>query len=224
MNPLGAFGPRAIAWFAMRRDVRVSVEGLEHVPERGPALIAARHYHHLHDGVALVASLRRTPHIFVALDWVRSRMQRRIMETVCRISEFPVGLRPENLDGAAGIFHRSEVLRYTRRALELSTKLLVRGDLLVVFPEGHPTIDPARARKAGDDEFLPFRPGLLAIVARAERSLRRPIPIVPTGLAYRRSDRYDVTLRFGEPLFRAQGGSRDAFLTTLGERVRELSR
>jgi len=223
VNVFGALGPRAIAWFATRRDVRVSVEGLENVPRVGPALIAARHYHHLHDGVALVTLLPRTPHIFVALDWARTRAQRFVMETVCRISEFPVILRPENLDDGTSAFDRSEVLRYTRRALELSTSLLARGELLVVFPEGHPTIDPVRRHKTGDTAFLPFRPGLLAIVARAERAAQRSIPIVPAGLAYRRTDRFDVTLRFGEPLQWNRDVPRETFLATLGDRVRELS-
>ena len=38
---------------ARRIDLRV--EGLEHLPATGPAIIAARHFHHFYDGCALVA-------------------------------------------------------------------------------------------------------------------------------------------------------------------------
>ena len=37
---------------------------------QGPALIVARHYHHLYDGLALFAAIHRPFHIVVTLDWV----------------------------------------------------------------------------------------------------------------------------------------------------------
>ncbi len=223
MSLVGTLAVRAIADYYAKREVRLRVEGLEHVPERGPAVIAARHYHHLHDGVALVRALPRTPHIFVALDWTRTRFERFVMETVCRLAEWPVALRAENLDGGASAFEAREVLRYTRSALELGARLLARGDTLVVFPEGHPTIDPVRSRKTDDAAFLPFRAGTFALVARAERLTRAAVPIVPAGLAYRRSDRYDVTLRFGAPLAFDPRTPRSERIAELTRRVRELS-
>jgi len=69
-------GSRAIAG----RRLQLTVEGLEHVPTSGPALIAARHYHHLYDGCALIATLPRPVHILVALDWVDRPIVRRVME------------------------------------------------------------------------------------------------------------------------------------------------
>ncbi len=223
MSLVGTLAVRAISNYNMRREVRLRVAGLEHVPAHGPALIAARHYHHLHDGVALVRALPRTPYFFVALDWTRTAWERAVMETLCRLAEWPVALRPENLDPpGSSAFHPHEVLPYTRSALELGARLLARGDTLVVFPEGHPTIDPVRSRKADDGAYLPFRSGTFALAARAERLAGVPVPIVPAGLAYRRSDRFDVTLRFGEPLV-AAGRDRAQRLAELTRRVRELS-
>jgi 1-acyl-sn-glycerol-3-phosphate acyltransferase len=46
--------------------------GTEHIPANGPALIVARHYHHLFDGLALFAVLPRHFHIVVTLDWVQN--------------------------------------------------------------------------------------------------------------------------------------------------------
>ena len=53
---------------ARRIDLRV--EGLEHLPATGPAIIAARHFHHFYDGCALVAVVPRPMKILVTLDWV----------------------------------------------------------------------------------------------------------------------------------------------------------
>ena len=36
------------------RRVDLQVEGLDHIPATGPVMIAARHYHHLYDGPALI--------------------------------------------------------------------------------------------------------------------------------------------------------------------------
>lgn len=223
MSLIGKLAVGAIVFYH-RNEIRLTVEGSAHVPPRGPVLIAARHYHHLHDGAAIVRALPRMPYIFVALDWTRSRFERFVMETVCALSEWPVALRSENLEpGGASAFRRHEVLRYTRKALDLGARLLARGETLVVFPEGHPTIDPVRSRKPDDTAYLPFRAGAFALAARAERLSGVPVPIVPAGLAYRRSDRYDITLRFGAPLRFADGVSRRERIAELTRRVRELS-
>jgi 1-acyl-sn-glycerol-3-phosphate acyltransferase len=205
--------------------MRLHVEGAEHLPARGAAVVAARHYHHLFDGAALVHGLRRQPRIFVALDWAASRAQRALMETVCRLAGWPVALRREGLDGTTpSAFSPSESLRYVRRAIAFGTRLLRQGEVLAIFPEGYPTIDPVRSRKTADDAFLPFAPGLLTIVAQAQRGSQAPIPIVPVGFAYvRDGQRFDVTMRLGHPLFLAAGSSRRDLLAELERRVRLLS-
>jgi len=221
----GAVGPRAIAWWYARREVRPVAEGIEHVPVAGPAVIAARHYHHLHDGVALVTLLPRHPYLCVALDWTRTPLERRVMEAVCDAAEWPVVLRPDNLAPrfAPRAFSAAEVPRYTRRAIELAARLLARGEQLVVFPEGYPTYDVDGPRR-DDTLVVPFKAGLLAMIARGERLARRAIPVVPTGLRYRgdAATGYDVTVRFGAPLY-AGGRPRSDVLTELGTRVAQLS-
>jgi putative membrane protein len=221
-----AIAVRAIAAYNLRRHMNLSVSGREHVPRRGAAVLAARHYHHLFDGAALVMGLPRQPHIFVALDWTRSRAERRVMETVCRLADWPVALRGGNFEGdRASAYERSEVRRYVRTSIAFAATLLERGELLAIFPEGYPTIDPAGTRKPSDDAFLPFAPGILAIVELAERKARAEIPIVPVGFRYARAsaDRFDVAMRLGEPLRRASGETRPAFMQRLEARVRALS-
>ena len=223
MNPFG-LGVRAYAAYNAARFLDVEIEGREHLPARGPALVAARHYHHLFDGAILVDRLPRQAHVFVALDWTSSPWQRLAMETLCNLAEWPIALRAENLSSdAKGPFARNEARRYLRAAAERTKSLLARGEVVAIFPEGYPTIDPAGSRKASDDAFLPFRGGVLRLAVAAARATGAAVPIVPAGFAYRAraNGRFAVTLRLGEPLFatRAAGG----FLEELESRVRELS-
>ncbi|GAC1444358.1 MAG: hypothetical protein NVS4B5_20440 [Vulcanimicrobiaceae bacterium] len=228
MNPF-ALGPRAIAVWNVVRYMNLYVGGVRHLPEAGPAIVAARHYHHAYDGSALVHGLPRQPHLFVALDWTRSAVARDMMERACRLAEWPVAIRAERFGSGASApgpsaFERSEMQRYTRRAISYGAELLSRGHVLGIFPEGYPTIDPAGSPKTHDDEYLPFRPGVLAIAAQAERRGAGPIPIVPAGLAYRREGgRTRVTLRLGAPLHDATSRPRGAVLAELEARVRALS-
>lgn len=223
MTP-GAIAVRGIAAYNWLRYLKVRIEGREFFPATGAALVAARHYHHLFDGAVLVHGLPRQPHLFVALDWARSPWERFVMETACELADWPVALRGDALR-PGGSFAPREVARYVRRSLERGATILRRGDVLGMFPEGYPTIDPAGDRKDSDDAFLPFRPGMLAIVARAEATGAAPVPIVPAGLAYARSARgFDVTLRLAAPLYLAAAPSRSALLRDLETRVRALSR
>ncbi|MGB8204286.1 MAG: 1-acyl-sn-glycerol-3-phosphate acyltransferase, partial [Candidatus Baltobacteraceae bacterium] len=167
---IGTLATRALAGLCTARDLRLHVEGLEHLPPHGPALIAARHYHHLYDGAALLGALPRTVHLYVALDWTRNAWERRAMEGLCKLADWPVALRGEGLVRTfPGAFARRDLGRYVRRSLTDGARLLRAGRVLAVFPEGFPTIDPAGSRKPFDDAFLPFRPGFLAIVALAQR-------------------------------------------------------
>jgi len=221
----GAIAVRAIAAYNVARFMRLRVEGLERLPASGGALLAARHYHHLFDGAALVHGLPRTPHVFVALDWASSPFERRLMETLCRWAEWPVALRGDAFDGAApSAFDRAETLRYVRGAIAYAAALLRRGSVVAIFPEGYPTIDPVRSRKPAGDAFLPFAPGVLSIAALAQRGDGPRVPIVPVGFRYVESgSRYEVTMRLGDALVLDPDGSRGALLAELERRVKNLS-
>ena len=59
---------RTIAAILGARRLTTRTRNVENVPTLGPALIVARHYHHLYDGLALFAALPRSFHIVVAID------------------------------------------------------------------------------------------------------------------------------------------------------------
>jgi uncharacterized membrane protein/1-acyl-sn-glycerol-3-phosphate acyltransferase len=188
-----------------KRNLQMSVEGLEHVPRSGPVIIVARHYHHLYDGVALMATVPRPVHILVALDWVQQRWLRRVMERACALARWPVVLRGERLNqqNSAGhsAYDASEARRYLRHAVENAIGLLRQGKALLIFPEAYPNIDPTYTPKHDTDAFLPFRPGFVKLAELAERDGHTRVALVPAGLTYTHQGRWQVTLRFAPPLF-----------------------
>ena len=221
---LGAFGPRLIARYYASRDLRVTIEGGENLPRRGPALLACRHFHHLYDGAALIDALPRKPAVMVAIDWAKDIWTRRIMEFACMLSDWPVVLRADGLDAGSSAFSPDETFRYVRRGLAHGADLLRRGEMLVVFPEAYPTIDPVGVRKADERAFLPFRGGVLTLVGLAQRGGNVRVPILPVGLAYEREgERWHVTIRIDSPRYLSGRAERGALLADLATRVRALS-
>ncbi|WP_052890431.1 carotenoid biosynthesis protein [Thermogemmatispora carboxidivorans] len=218
-------GAALLLW---RRRLRIIIEGGEHLPARGPVIVAARHYHHLYDGCLFLRVIPRPVHILVALDWTRSPWQRRLMELLCALAGWPVILRPERLrpeeTGAPiSAYRLGEVAPYLRRALRQAQALLCRGDLLVIFPEGYPVVDPQPSPRSPEQPLLPFRPGLARLVELAERASGSSIPVVPAGIIWSETRPPSLTLRLGAPLFRRLYADTAQFMSALESCVRVLS-
>lgn len=202
--PLGQLGPRAISeWGIRTQTARVNVLGLQNIPATGAVMLVARHFHHLLDGAVLVTRVNRPIHIVVGLDWAATPFVRRWMERVCRAADYPIVLRPPTLE-RTGSYRRDELVRYTRAALRATTRLLRAGRVVLVFPEGYPTIDPTGSRKAAPDAWLPFAGGLLTMLDLAEGDAATQVALVPVGFTYARAQRWSITARVGPPLDRAQ--------------------
>ena len=214
-------GARLIA----ARRLSIEILGEEHLPSSGPVLLACRHYHHLYDGCALIATTRRPIHILVALDWVKSRWLRQIMEAACRAVCWPVILRDDGLRRQSGqpAYQPREVRRYLHQAIDESVELLRSGDVLVVFPEGYPNVDPNFTPKTDLDEILPFRSGFVRLVERAQRAGVSAIPILPVGLAYGPETTGRLTVRFGTPLYLDKSTDREWVIRSVQLAVQALS-
>ncbi|MCC6944975.1 MAG: 1-acyl-sn-glycerol-3-phosphate acyltransferase [Thermomicrobiales bacterium] len=184
---------RAASKAAIAKDADLYVFGTDYIPAAGPVLLVARHYHHLYDGAAIISAVPREIRILVGLDWIERSLALTAMRTACRAAEWPVVSRNTSAKD------RSVWLPELRAALRQSLDVLVAGKMLLVFPEGYPTIDPHGSPKTRDDEFLPFHSGFAKI---AVDSWRQGIEtqIVPVGLHYRKSRTWEITLRFGPPL------------------------
>ena len=217
---------RAIAAILAAGRLKTQATGMGNVPAQGPALIVARHYHHLYDGLALFAAMPRQFHIVVAIDWVKNRRVQWFMQTVNWIARWPTLLRADAVarcNYSTGLFSRADVARYRRSALGDAAELLVQNRVVVIFPEGYPNIDPNYTPKKNLDEFLPFKPGFLEILGAAEKKTNRAIPIIPAGLRYRPGACWEAFLKLGEPVCREHFSDPVQLLRLLEERVRELS-
>jgi 1-acyl-sn-glycerol-3-phosphate acyltransferase len=212
--------------------LQISAAGLEHIPVEGPALVVARHYHHLFDGLALFAALRRPFHIVVTLDWVQSYPAKYFMRTLASWARWPVVLRRDAIvrsslsapaKGAA-LFSLNDVICYQRRALHQAVELLVDGRILVVFPEGYPNIDPAFTPKLKPEEFLPFKRGFVSIIDASEKRLGTKLPIIPLGIHYHVGKPCTARLAFGEAIYRDQIPKRIAFVEFVEKEVKRLSK
>jgi len=207
------------------------VEGIEHVPETGAAMLVARHFHHYWDGAIFSATFERPIHIVVGLDWSQG-LGRRAMEALCRAADFPIILRTGDGSGSNGsdggsTRDPSEARRYLRRAVDETVALLRAGEIVIVFPEGYPTIDPHETRKPDRDAFLPFQAGFVQLVDQAQRDGTTRVPISPVGFEYEPLDpkekRWRVVARFGEPLVATPGQDRASLAQDVECRVRTLS-
>jgi len=208
------------------RQIDLHVEGLEHLPTTGPAVLAARHFHHFYDGSALIAVVPRPLRILVTLDWVENAVGLRLMRSACRMAKWPIVIRSDSQVRPGGAAQTRQAAAARRKLLTATREcvgLLRGGQLLLTFPEGYPNIDPNFTPKAGDSAFLPFEPGFLRFVALAEQDGITRVPIVPVGLEYQRRDRWRVTLRFGHPVMRSPDGDAHVQLAAIEEQVRRLS-
>jgi putative membrane protein len=109
--------------------------------------------------------------------------------------------------------------------MQTAARLLRAGEVLVIFPEGHPNLDPHPTPKADLDAFLPFQPGFIRMAERAQKDGHTRVAIVPTGLAYTREqgNTWLVRVSFGPALFLEDFASSNELLHTVEERVQALS-
>jgi putative membrane protein len=217
--------PADMPWRSMRlasrlargRQFDLTVEGLDHVPNHGPVLIAAHHHHHLYDGAALTLAIDRPIHIVAALDWVSKPAGRAVMDRLCSAARWPVVERiPE---GGAPTRDSTRLLLH---AMKQVTHLLEEGRVVVIFPEGFPNIDPGFTPKSDDRPFLPFREGFIRFAAAAAR-VAGPIPVVPAGFVYDQAERWGISLRFGAPVFVGHVSDRNVAAREIEQTVRDLS-
>jgi 1-acyl-sn-glycerol-3-phosphate acyltransferase len=220
---------RLVADFLARGRLKAQTTGLHHVPARGPAILIARHYHHLFDGVALHWAIPRRIHLLVTLDWATHPFTRHFMELLLYAARWPAVLRVEALERQqSGAQHKhgfteADLVHYQHKALHESVRLLREGKLLVIFPEGYPNVDPHYTPKTRADQMLPFKSGFAAIAAAAEKRLGTKIPLIPVGFRYAVDRKWTAYTNFGRPLYAADFASRDALVKELERQVAALS-
>jgi 1-acyl-sn-glycerol-3-phosphate acyltransferase len=187
--------------FITSRNLRVSLEGAEHLPKYGPALIVAHRGHPFYDSIALLDALPRLPRLIVGIGWLQNPTLRSIAIAACDALEWPAALHGEHLyDHETG-------------AMQQGAALLQRGDMLAAYTEGS---------AATNAEFVPQ--ALLTMLDLAQADAQTRVPILPAGFAYvRDGDVWNVIIRFGAALSLYPGAERPALLEALVTRGRALS-
>jgi 1-acyl-sn-glycerol-3-phosphate acyltransferase len=127
---------RAVCEPAFRLAFRLKTHGREHVPRKGPAILAANHASFL-DPILVGIGARRPVRFLVANDFYRDP---RLHTAMRWLGAIPVG-------GEAG----------TIRSFRFIGEVMERGGLVGIFPEGGITRDGA---------MRPFRPGASALALR----------------------------------------------------------
>ena len=144
---------RFLAWLLVNLAYRVRTEGLDAVPDDGPAVVVCNHVSYV-DAVVIVGCVRRP---------VRFVMDHRIFR-------LPVLSFLFRTMGAIPIAPAKEDAALKERALAQAAEVLARGEVLGIFPEG---------RLTPDGELQEFRPGLSDILARTPAPV---VPMALRGL------------------------------------------
>ena len=218
-----------MAWVSIRsfcrlamRNFDVQVTGLENVPRNGPVILAARHYHYSYDGIAIYALVNRQLRAVAALDWLPPGALRRVLHGACQVAGWPAILR-EPLRGSNDRETERERRRLLFHASREAVELLRQGNVLLIFPEAYPVVDPHPTPLRADGEMLPFQTGTVRFAELAARQSHAAIPVVPVGLHYTPGQRWRLDLAFGEPLLIGPQSDLDSSLATLESEVRRLS-
>jgi long-chain acyl-CoA synthetase len=212
LEPLGpgmsvlARGMFALDRAVMRGMFRLSVEGLENLPEEGPFVVAPNHVSYL-DPFALAAALgyRLLRQTYWA-GWAGAALNNQLNRLVSRLAQ-TVPIDPDR----AGI-----------SSLAFGAAVLKRGKNLVWFPEGE---------RSSTGKLQPFKPGVGLLLDHFQVPV---IPVfihgtreaMPRGTALIRPGK--ITIVFGKPLdieeLEQQGedGQGDRITRALHDRVAEL--
>jgi putative membrane protein len=215
---------KTAAWRSIRtaskgllaKNADLRVQGERELPPDGPVIIAARHYHHLYDGCAVMATIDRPVSVLVGLDWIERPMALKGMNAACRAAGWPVVYRNTS------DLQRAVWLPALRAAQRASLETLREGRVLLIFPEGYPTIDPHGSPKSGNDEILPFHPGFAHIAIESWKE-GTPTTIVPVGFTYEPGEKWTITMRIGSPFLPSSRLTPRELTTAIERAVVELS-
>ena len=181
---LRAFGRLALRWFYSG----VEVVGIEHLPSRGPVLLASNHPNALVDALVIGCTLQRPVTLTAKATLLENPITRWLLRSAGVV---PLRRASDDVSRAAGT-----PLDPSRNAAAFAAVLdaLETGRVVLLFPEGKSHSEP---------ELAPLKTGLarMALMARDERQLAG-LPIIPIGLTFERKwePRSRVLLHVGTPI------------------------
>jgi glycerol-3-phosphate O-acyltransferase / dihydroxyacetone phosphate acyltransferase len=147
---------------------RVDVAGLEHVPARGPLLVAGNHQNGLVDPMLLIAAMPRTLRPLAKSGLFRHPL---IAPFLALARALPV-YRRQDADGDTA--RNVETFRAVSDAL-------TRGEAIVIFPEGVSQPEPA---------LQTLRTGAARLLLDAETAGAPPVTLLPVGIVVNEPGRF----------------------------------
>lgn len=160
----------------------IRATGVEHVPERGPVILAANHPSSILDSIVLATQLKRPIHYLARSGLFRFRVLATLFKRL----------------GAVPIYRAHEVGDAAARNVEVFDKvyeLLEAGGCIGVFPEG---------RNSPPTRIGPLRKGTarIALGAEARNNNQLGLTVIPVGVNFENRGflMSAVLLRFGRPI------------------------
>jgi 1-acyl-sn-glycerol-3-phosphate acyltransferase len=191
---------------------RVVVEGGEHLPRQGTALILPKHRAYrdiLVEGVALYELTRRYATFVMKVGLYG------VLEMMGGVKV----IRPKDIRRLRGRQERREHIRQARRynqiTLDYLSWLYEQGELVISHPEG----------MRYQDAMGPLQKEVIEHLLEVEQARGLRVPIIPVGLEYEsfRRPRSRVWMRVGAPLYADQFADRQEIMAVLEHRLRTLS-
>jgi 1-acyl-sn-glycerol-3-phosphate acyltransferase len=154
--PVPEYLLRFIEWILTHFVYRFTLRGQQHIPAEGPAILVCNHVSYI-DAILLLAASPRP---------IRFLMDHQIFRTPVLGWLFQQGkaipIAP----------HREDPVAY-ERAFEQAAQELLKGELLMIFPEG--SLTP-------DGQLQPFKGGITKIVKQARQN-GLDVPVIPMALS-----------------------------------------
>ena len=187
---------RWFCWQTVGRYCELSVEGLEHLPARGPAIICPKHQ--LWEDIPLIGMALPPPLHYIA-----------------KVELFRQPVVRELLGAWGGVPVDRQNPRATLSSFKRLLPLLTRGALIVVFPEGTYV-----AGRVGPGKHRLIQ---LLLKLQGQEGLGF-LPFVPVGVAYEpRGWGSTVHVKLGPPLSAPGPRQAQALTDALMERIARLS-
>jgi 1-acyl-sn-glycerol-3-phosphate acyltransferase len=191
-------------------DVRV--EGLEHLPRKGPAALACKHWSWM-DAFVLATRIPRTINYLAKQELFENLFGDYPGTFLYRVGKLLKPVTSRGLESLGCLrLDRDRPERYVS-TFKILMRLITMDEYVGYFPEG----------KVVPGEMGEFKPGLTDLLVRMQKRTGIKIPFIPLGFNYReeKGEKTVITLRIGEGVFFEPGDC--SAILALREKIRELS-
>ncbi|KAF0692900.1 Aste57867_16073 [Aphanomyces stellatus] len=198
---------------------RITVHGINNLPREGPVVVCPNHPNMMIDALLVLtqcAHLGRNPYAWAKAAMFKNPVVGKLLRVLGAVPVFRPPGKHANQDTDSDKTPE-ELAAATRAMFEDTWKVLQRGNLIVLFPEGTSYTLP---------HMLELRTGVMRVATGFVKTYDAPVTVVPLGLTYFNKDRFrsEVSIEFGEPIVIDQKTIQsDAFVADERAEVKHLT-